>query len=486
MNLRGTHRTLPKDQSPTPSRAGCAPVGLPQTLQQGLSVAVTLSMKRLSDKAESSIDMPALGGRGVEVMARKPEPESARPAAPVGRSVPGACDASWQRSPMQPVRAECASPSSLVPSPATTVLEQQAIERDKAMLEVLSRKPSKSKRKRMLVRQMRKDANKQPEVIAYHLHQAELCRYSNIPWDGIEIPHETDGNTRPRERNAYLDLLPKTSLEELQELVDCIFEEDYSPLVVTAVRRISNEADWWRQVTRTDGHDGVRLAALSDAVGHNTSLDAGQLRTLMTLDGNADDFFGSRGLGRDKLQKIVIDTNSSSEIDEATRHQLADPVLFCMLDNTEYGRRSTGWLRADDRRLSRNELLRFMQKMSRSLTSAGGEPQRLISMADSQEAAQSRRHALRDGPFAKAVKSEQAKKIVNGVMRGISFFQGMGFAAKNAVAAWNLLLVSQASPSGSRLPQASSGPRNAGLIADDGIDVSAEAEKCPPTKTPAA
>lgn len=477
-----TSQLLPTTDAP--ATAG----GLPQALHQGINAAMKSSMQRLSSNTELLIDLPmprtpvvgvpiSLGPLLDIPMPRTPLVDVQMPRTPlVEVQMPRMNDSPWQLPVLQPPLV--LSPMA-IPSPPPLTSEQQMAAQGKAMLEELDRQPPPtSKRGRKRLRKKLKHLNEQPEVIAYRRQQAESFKHNYIPSSGGAGPREITRNDALKELYAYSDYLPKkTSLKTLQEIVDGTFGGDRPPQLVAAARYMLDHPDEWKQVTGKEGDDRIKRAALNDALSRNIQLGGSQLRTLETLEKNADDFFDGRRFGREKLQKIIGDPDSKRENVEVAKQLLADPVLFGMLDNTEYGHKSNGWRKSDDGLIGRNDLRGFMEKLNRTAAPEPAEQPRLFTTAADTDAAQAMLKAQESRPLEKTVKGGQAKKFVSGVMKGLSVFYEVGSAAMKAVAALKIPLVSQAAALGSMVTNAYSGLLKVGRTAINDGDVKAEAAK---------
>ena len=496
MDLHVINRMLPTAQPlPVNGSTPAQPNGLPPALQQGLDAAVRSSMQGLpasAGPAATPFTMPALNSGP---LINLPMPRSvvdvpmptfgALPQAPVAARPPEgprAQDASW----WQPVAQQPTVQQPLVSLPMPNFMqpatpEQLMAEKGKEMLEEFNKNPPSGgkgifgflKKKRA-----RDKLNSQPEVIAYRRQQAESFKHNYIPSDGGNTPREITRNDALKELYAYSDFLPKkTSLKTLQEIVDGTFDGKRPPQLVAAARYMLDHPDEWKQVTGKEGDERIKRAALNDALSRNIQLGADQLKTLETLERNANDFFDGRLFDREKLQKIIGDPSSKRENVEAAKHLLRDPVLFGMLDNTEYGHKSTGWRKSDDGLIGRNDLREFMEKVNRTPAPAIAEQPRLFMTGADLEAAQAMLKGQENVPLEKTVKGGQAKKIVSGVMKGFSVFYDIGSKAMGAVAALKIPLVSQAAAFGSMVANAYSGGLDIARTAINGGNVKAEAAK---------
>jgi type III secretion translocon protein HrpF len=484
MDLHVINRMLPAVQ-PLPSAGPPAATGgLPPALQQGLDAAVRSSMHRLPADAAPLIDLP-MPRTVVEVP--MPAFGPVRPPLVTDRPAPRPQEAAWQLPVAQPPVAQAPAPYQPLVSLPMPVLSppptpaQLMADKGRAMVEEFEKNPppaGKGLFGALRRHKAREALNDRPEVIEYRRQQAESFKHNYIPSDGGNTPREITRNDALKELYAYSDYLPKkTSLKTLQDIVDGTFDGRRPPQLVAAARYMLDHPDEWKQVTGKEGDDRIKRAALNDALSRNIQLGAGQLRTLETLERNANDFFDGRLFGREKLQKIIDDPGSKRENVEAARHLLADPVLFGMLDNTEYGHKSTGWRKSDDGLIGRNDLREFMEKVNRTPAPAIVEQPRLFVTAADLEAAQAMLKGQEGLPLEKTVKGGQAKKIVSGVMKGFSVFYKVGSAALGAVAALKIPLVSQVAALGSMAANAYSGLLDIGRTAINGGNVKAEAAK---------
>lgn len=500
MDLHVINRMLPT--APPLSSNGTTPAqttGLPPALQQELDAAIRSSMQSLpaiinlaatsisTFNSGSLINLPVpLPFAQVPVPAFVPMPQ-----APVLGRLPETpavtCqqDNSWrQPAAQQPVVQQpfgsLPLPDPVMQQPMPTP-EQVTAEKGKAMLEEFNKNPppaGKGLFGALRRRKARDKLNSQPEVIAYRRQQAESFKHNYIPSDGGNTPREITRNDALKELYAYSDYLPKkTSLKTLQDIVDGTFDGKRPPQLVAASRYMLDHPDEWKQVTGKEGDDRIKRAALNDALSRNIQLGAGQLKTLETLERNANDFFDGRLFGREKLQRIIDNPNSKRENVEAAKHLLADPVLFGMLDNTEYGHKSTGWRKSDDGLIGRNDLREFMEKLNRTPVPEIAEQPRMFTTAADLEAALAMLKSQENLPLEKTVKGGQAKKAVSGVMKGFSVFYDISSKAMGAVAALKIPLLSQAAAFSSMVANAYSGGLNVGRTAINGGDVKDAAVK---------
>ena len=314
-----------------------------------------------------------------------------------------------------------------------------------------------------------------PEVIEYRRMEAQSFKQNYIPSDGGSTPREITRSDALRELYKYADFLPKkTSLESLQAIVDGTSMGKRPPQLVAAARYMLDHPQEWKELTGKEGGQGIKRAGLCDALSRNIQFSASQLKTIETLEKNADDFFDRRVFGREKLDKIIADPKSKPENVEAAKQLLNDPVLFGMLDNTEYGHKSTGMRESDDGLIGRNDLRRFLDRVNRTPAPEPADLPRAPGPAPDPEAVAAMLKS-QDEEVIKTVKGGAGKKVLNGVMKGFGMVAKIGSKALGAIAALRIPGLSQLAGLGSMATNAIAGGLDVARAALNGGNVGREA-----------
>ena len=330
------------------------------------------------------------------------------------------------------------------------------------------------------------------ELIRYNRRRAESFRHNYLPSDGGGTVREMTRHDAARELYKYSDYLPKTtSLETLRELVDGTLPMDRRPpQVIAAARYLASHPEEWECITGRPQDEAIPRAALADALAGHIRLRPEERRAVRTIERHADDFFDGRLFDRDKLRRIAEDPQRPRAHTEAALVLLGDPVLFGLLDNAERGHKSNAWRSSDDGRIGRNDLRRFLERVDRTEgpppvappaverraeRPADGEvdiepPVRPFPWRDPAAVRE-----MVDGrwnqPDPRTEKGGKLRRVVTGVMKGLSIFEKIGSTTLGAIAALKIPVLSQVAAVGSMVSNAVAGGLDVGRTAIDGGDV---------------
>ena len=330
------------------------------------------------------------------------------------------------------------------------------------------------------------------ELIRYNRRRAESFRHNYLPSDGGGTVREMTRHDAARELYKYSDYLPKTtSLETLRELVDGTLPMDRRPpQVIAAARYLASHPEEWECITGRPQDEAIPRAALADALAGHIRLRPEERRAVRTIERHADDFFDGRLFDRDKLRRIAEDPQRPRAHTEAALVLLGDPVLFGLLDNAERGHKSNAWRSSDDGRIGRNDLRRFLERVDRTESPppvappaverraerpADGEvdiepPVRPFPWRDPAAVRE-----MVDGrwnqPDPRTEKGGKLRRVVTGVMKGLSIFEKIGSTTLGAIAALKIPILSQVAAVGSMVSNAVAGGLDVGRTAIDGGDV---------------
>ena len=262
------------------------------------------------------------------------------------------------------------------------------------------------------------------------------------------------------------------------------------PQVIAAARYLASHPEEWECITGRPQDEAIPRAALADALAGHIRLRPEERRAVRTIERHADAFFDGRLFDRDKLRRIAEDPQRPRAHTEAALVLLGDPVLFGLLDNAERGHKSNAWRSSDDGRIGRNDLRRFLERVDRTEgpppvappaverraeRPADGEvdiepPVRPFPWRDPAAVRE-----MVDGrwnqPDPRTEKGGKLRRVVTGVMKGLSIFEKIGSTTLGAIAALKIPVLSQVAAVGSMVSNAVAGGLDVGRTAIDGGDV---------------
>lgn len=175
-------------------------------------------------------------------------------------------------------------------------------------------------------------------------------------------------NDAARELYLYLDNLTENmDLKTLQDLIDDPSKADKCPpqLIAAAKFYADNPAEWSKVTAGAKPTDDGKLSRsdLLDNISKNTFLTPAENKTLETI-GNNRDVFLKDGLNREKLQKIIDESSNKTDVKDAAKQLLDDPLLFGMLDNAFEGHSINSLKTVDEKNIVTDDFDGFMAHLA--------------------------------------------------------------------------------------------------------------------------
>jgi type III secretion translocon protein HrpF len=365
------------------------------------------------------------------------------------------------------------------PQPSPTTQQQLMAEEGRRMVEEFSEQAGGGKLPALKKIMKRQKLVQRPEVIAYRRMQAESFKHNYLPSDGGEKPRDITRNDAIRELYKYSDYLPKkTSLETLKRIVDgTVSVKDRPAQLIAAAQYMVDHPDVWTKLTGKAGDERIKRAGLGDALSRNIQFSKSQLDAVATLEKNPGDFFDGRLFDREKLHKMIANPGSKPENVAAAKELLQDPVLFGMLDNTEYGHKSSGWRKSDDGLVGRNDLRQFLERVNRTPAPDPAERAGPPGAFVDPDAVQAMRKGQENQPAIKTQKGGGLKKGLLFGMKVFSTFEKISSEVWGVIAALKIPLLSQVAAAASVGTRAIAGGVDVGRTAIDGGNVKSAAAK---------
>ena len=347
-------------------------------------------------------------------------------AGPLQRAPAWLQDAVWRHPPMQE-RGNAPLPDAVPSQQPPPPTQQQMLAKEGRRMVDESGKQAHAGGKLSTIKRIvqRQRLAQRPEVIAYRRMQSESFKHNYLPSDGGDSPRDITRNDAIRELYKYSDYLPKkTSLETLRRIVEGTVTVMGRPaqLIAAAQYMLDHPADW-TQLTGKAGDERITRAGLCDALSRNIQFNKTQLEAIATLEKNPDEFFDGRLFDREKLHKIILNPGREPENVAAAKELLRDSVLFGMLDNAEYGHKSSGWRKSDDGLVGRNDLRQFLERVNRTpAPDPSGRTGPRGALVD-RNAVQAMRKGQENQPAIKTQKGGGLKKSVLLGMKVVSTFE---------------------------------------------------------------
>ncbi|MCC4605998.1 serine kinase, partial [Xanthomonas campestris pv. parthenii] len=198
-----------------------------------------------------------------------------------------------------------------------------------------------------------------------------------------------------REFYRYSDYLPKDlNQEAFKQLVEGDSDiQKCPPQVIAAAQYFREHPDQWKALAGDSG--SMSTPDFLQKSASQMHLTASELKTLDTINGHQDAFFGDgKEVTRDKLDSIAKDDKADPAVRDAAKQLLADPLLFGLLNNSITGYKKPhsffgGGHVVDSGKISKEDFQQFYEHMTaanktveKSPTHAATSPEQQKAFAD--------------------------------------------------------------------------------------------------------
>lgn len=215
-----------------------------------------------------------------------------------------------------------------------------------------------------------------PQVAEYNRKKAEGYVKDYIPSDAKpgDKPSAMTQNDALRELYRYSDYLPKKlDMDALQRIVDGDSDvKKAPPQVIAAAQYFLQNRNEWASLNKLDNPDKrVGKADFLQSAASAVHLTKEDLKTVSTINDNLDVFFkDGQKITRDRLAAMTEDKSLSSDVREAAKQLLQDPLLYGLINNANSGYKtkngffSFGGPTVDSGVIGKKDFEKFMSSMS--------------------------------------------------------------------------------------------------------------------------
>ncbi|CAH0446124.1 hypothetical protein LMG10661_02240 [Ralstonia syzygii subsp. syzygii] len=269
-----------------------------------------------------------------------------------------------------------------------------------------------------------------PQVAEYNRKKAEGYVKDYIPSDAKpgDKPSAMTQNDALRELYRYSDYLPKKlDMDAFQRIVDGDSGvKKAPPQVIAAAQYFLQNRNEWASLNKLDDPDkkvgkGDFLQRAASAV-HLTKED---LKTVSTINDNLDVFFkDGQKITRDRLAAMTEDKSLSSDVREAAKQLLQDPLLYGLINNANSGYKtkngffSFGGPTVDSGVIGKKDFEKFMSSMSEANKTVQERKTHAAKSDASKSAVSDMAMGMEDQPDIKTVKKSGGalKRIMENIL----------------------------------------------------------------------
>nr|WP_115045639.1 HrpF/NolX family T3SS translocon protein [Xanthomonas arboricola] len=248
---------------------------------------------------------------------------------------------------------------------------------------------------------------KADDLSKFSAGHAQVAEYANKQAKGYTqnyVASDSPDKTQPtvmtesdamREFYRYSDYLPKDlNQEAFKQLVEGNSNaQKCPPQVIAAAQYFREHPDQWKALAGDSG--SMSTPDFLQKSASQMHLTASELKTLDTINGHQDAFFGDgKEVTRDKLDTIVKDDKADPAVRDAAKQLLGDPLLYGLLNNSITGYKKPhsflgGGHVVDSGKISQKDFQQFYEHMTaanktveKSPTHAATSPEQQKAFAD--------------------------------------------------------------------------------------------------------